>query len=97
MSERPPRSSLPPVAVNAQAVVKRFGRVAAVDRVTLSIRPAETVVLWGPNGAGKTTLLRCVLGVIPFDGTLTVCGHDVRRNGKAARRLVGYVPQEIRL
>ena len=97
MSERPPRPALPLGVVNAQTILKRFGPVTAVDRVTLSIRSAETVVLWGPNGAGKTTLLRCVLGVIPFDGTLTVCGHDVRREGKAARRLVGYVPQEIRL
>ena len=87
--------SLP--SLEAQAVVKRFGRVIAVDRVDLSIRPGETVVLWGPNGAGKTTLLRCVLGVVPCDGTITVCGHDVRRDGKAARRLMGYVPQEIRL
>ncbi len=84
-------------AIEAQAVMKRFGRIMAVEQVTLSVRPGETVVLWGPNGAGKTTLLRCVLGVIPFDGTLTVCGHDVRRDGKVARRLMGYVPQEIRL
>ncbi|MBI4227297.1 MAG: ABC transporter ATP-binding protein [Candidatus Omnitrophica bacterium] len=83
--------------VNAQAVVKRFGRVAAVDRVSVAIRPAETVVLWGPNGAGKTTLLRCLLGVIPFDGAIEVCGHDVRRDGKGARQVIGYVPQEIRL
>ena len=94
MSELPPSLSL---VVEAKAVVKCFGRVTAVDQMTLSIRRGETVVLWGPNGAGKTTLLRCVLGVIPFDGTITVCGHDVRRDGKAARRLLGYVPQEIRL
>jgi len=86
-----------PASLEARAVVKRFGRVTAVDRVDLSVRPGETVVFWGPNGAGKTTLLRCVLGVVPFDGTITVCGHDVRRDGKAARRLMGYVPQEIRL
>ncbi len=86
-----------PSSLEMQAVVKRFGRVTAVDRVDLSVRSGETVVLWGPNGAGKTTLLRCVLGVVPFDGTITVCGYDVRRNGKAARRLMGYVPQEIRL
>ena len=94
----PPSSAAPhQVAINAQAVTKRFGRVMAVDGVTLAIRPGEAAVLWGPNGAGKTTLLRCVLGVVPFTGTLTVCGHDVQRDGKAARRLMGYVPQEIRL
>jgi ABC-type multidrug transport system ATPase subunit len=86
-----------PASLEAQTLVKRFGRVTAVDHVTLSIRSGETVVLWGPNGAGKTTLLRCILGVVPFDGAITVCGHGVRRDGKAARRLMGYVPQEIRL
>ena len=93
----PPSSQAPALAVAAQAVVKRFGRVTAVDRVTLAVRPGETVVLWGPNGAGKTTLLRCLLGVIPFDGALRVCGHDIRQDGKAARRLMGYVPQQVRL
>lgn len=80
-----------------RALVKRFGRMTAVDHLTLALRPGETVVLWGPNGAGKTTVLRCVLGVVPYDGTITVRGHDVCRDGKAARRLMGYVPQEIRL
>lgn len=85
------------MTVQAQAVTKRFGRVTAVDHVGLSIQPGETVVLWGPNGAGKTTLLRCMLGVVPFEGAITVDGHDVRRAGKAARQRMGYVPQEIRL
>ena len=97
MSLQPRDPSRQPDAICAQRVEKRFGRVPAVDGVTLSVRPAEAAVLWGPNGAGKTTLLRCVLGVVPFTGTLTVCGHDVQRDGKAARRLMGYVPQEIRL
>jgi ABC-type multidrug transport system ATPase subunit len=53
--------------------------------------------LWGANGAGKTTILRCLLGVFPFDGEATALGLDVRAAGKTVRRLIGYVPQEVRL
>jgi ABC-type multidrug transport system ATPase subunit len=90
--------SAPASAVlRVEQVTKRFGRLAALQDITFEVRAGETVVLWGPNGAGKTTLLRCLLGVVPFEGTVTVLGADVRREGKRARRRVGYVPQEVRL
>lgn len=73
---------------------KRFGRFTALDGVDLSIARGESVALWGPNGAGKTTLLRCVLGQIGFKGSVRIDGIDVRRHGKSARRLLGYIPQE---
>lgn len=73
----------------------RFGRSVAVDGVTLSIPPGDSVALWGSNGAGKTTIIRCVLGLFRFEGSVSVGGLDVLRNGKSSRRLVGYVPQEI--
>lgn len=75
-------------------ITKRFGRFVAVDDVSLKIAPGEAVALWGPNGAGKSTLIRCLLGLLPFGGQASVAGLDVRRNGKAARRLIGYLPQE---
>ena len=75
-------------------LTKKFGRTLAVDDVTLSIRAGEVVALWGPNGAGKSTLVRCLLGLLPFGGRAAIAGVDVKRRGKAARRLVGYVPQE---
>jgi ABC-type multidrug transport system ATPase subunit len=66
----------------------------ALDQVSFDIQPGEAVALWGANGAGKTTALRCLLGLLPFEGRLTVNRVDVRKDGKAARAAIGYVPQE---
>jgi ABC-type multidrug transport system ATPase subunit len=74
---------------------KRFGQTAAVDGVSLEIPAGDAVALWGSNGAGKTTIIRCVLGLLRFKGQIEVAGRDVRRHGKRARSLIGYVPQEL--
>jgi ABC-type multidrug transport system ATPase subunit len=76
-------------------VTRRFGKVAAVDRVTLDVAPGRSLALWGTNGAGKTTLIRCVLGLLRFSGAITVGGSDVARDGKRTRMRIGYVPQEL--
>ena len=83
--------------VEVQGLTKRFGRLRAVDRVSFTIRPGESVALWGRNGAGKTTALRCLMGVIPCQGDVRLAGHDVARGGRAARARVGFVPQELGL
>ncbi len=80
--------------IRIEGVRKRFGRFHALGGVDLGIEPGEAVALWGPNGAGKTTLLRCVLGLHSFTGRITIDSLDVRRRGKAARRRLGYIPQE---
>jgi ABC-type multidrug transport system ATPase subunit len=89
-------SSAAPALV-VRDLVKRFGEKTAIDHVTFHVKAGETVVLWGPNGAGKTTLLRCILGLIQFEGAITVLGCDALREGKAARGLIGFVPQELGL
>lgn len=81
--------------IRVEHVTKRFGRHAAVEDVSLELEPGDSVALWGANGAGKTTLIRCVLGLHRFRGSISIAGHDVRRDGKQARMLVGYVPQEL--
>jgi ABC-type multidrug transport system ATPase subunit len=81
--------------IRIREVTKRFGRFEAVSGVSLDIPAGDSVALWGPNGAGKTTLIRCALGLLRFRGDITVGGHDVRREGKRSRLLVGYVPQEL--
>ena len=78
----------------AKNLTKRYGKITALNQVSFTIEPGESVALWGSNGAGKTTTLRCLLGVQGFEGELTVNGIDVRQYGKAARAAIGYVPQE---
>jgi nitrous oxidase accessory protein len=80
--------------ITAERLTKRYGAAYALDQVSFDIQPGEAVALWGANGAGKTTALRCLLGLLPFEGRLTVNGVDVRKAGKSARAAIGYVPQE---
>lgn len=81
----------------ADNLTKRFGALVAVNGVSFQVRRSEVVALWGPNGAGKTTILRCLLGLLSFEGTAIIGGHDVRRESKEVRRLVGSLPQDVRL
>jgi len=81
--------------IEAKGLTKRFGRVTAVNNISFGVREGEAVALWGANGAGKTTVLHCILSLLPFEGGITVSGMDVRRQGKAVRSLVGFVPQEL--
>jgi ABC-type multidrug transport system ATPase subunit len=74
---------------------KRFGGLIAVDDLSFSVAKGEAVALWGANGAGKTTAVRCLLHLTPFQGQVIVAGMDVKKEGKAVRRLVGFVPQEL--
>lgn len=70
----------------------------ALNGVSLDIRDGEILALLGPNGAGKTTLISTICGIVqPTSGRVTVAGHDTVRDYKAARRLIGLVPQEIAL
>ena len=74
---------------------KTYGKFVAVDDLTLAVAPQEAVALWGVNGAGKTTVIKCLLGLLRYSGQIQVDGCDVRKQGRAARRLIGYVPQEL--
>jgi ABC-2 type transport system ATP-binding protein len=68
----------------------------ALKSVSLDIRRGEIFALLGPNGAGKTTLIGISCGLVtPSGGSVTVDGHDVVRDFRAARALVGLVPQEL--
>jgi ABC-2 type transport system ATP-binding protein len=68
----------------------------ALKDVSLDIRHGEIFALLGPNGAGKTTLINVVCGiVIPSAGTVTVDGHDIVKDYRAARSRIGLVPQEL--
>lgn len=83
--------------VSVDNVVKRYGDVTAVDGVSFAVG-AEIVGLLGSNGAGKSTLLKMVVGLLRSDeGKLRIGGHDVRVEPHEARRLVGYLPEDLEL
>jgi ABC-2 type transport system ATP-binding protein len=68
----------------------------ALKDVSLDIRHGEIFALLGPNGAGKTTLINVVCGIVmPTAGTVAVGGHDIVKDYRAARSLIGLVPQEL--
>ncbi|MHC4217736.1 MAG: ABC transporter ATP-binding protein [Planctomycetota bacterium] len=76
-------------------LTKSYGRLVAVDDVSFELPAGEALALWGPNGAGKTTIIRSILGLLRYRGRISVAGQDVARTGKACRRAIGYVPQEL--
>ncbi len=68
----------------------------ALNGINLDIRRGEIFALLGPNGAGKTTLISIICGIVtPGGGTVSVDGHDILRDYRAARSLIGLVPQEL--
>jgi ABC-2 type transport system ATP-binding protein len=68
----------------------------ALKHINLDIRRSEIFALLGPNGAGKTTLISIVCGIVNASaGSVTVGGHDIQRDYRAARSLIGLVPQEL--
>jgi len=73
-------------------VHKRYGQYHALKGLTLDV-PAGTVGLLGQNGAGKSTLMKVLLGLLPFEGTATVLGYDVRTQETQIRARVGYMPE----
>lgn len=68
----------------------------ALKDINLEIKKGEIIALLGPNGAGKTTLISVVCGIVnPSSGKVTIDGHDIIKDYKAARSIVGLVPQEL--
>ncbi|RME16230.1 MAG: ABC transporter ATP-binding protein [Alphaproteobacteria bacterium] len=83
--------------VSIEGLKKTYaGGFEALKGIDLEIEEGEVLALLGPNGAGKTTLISIVCGIaMPSAGRVTVGGHDVVRDFRAARNLIGLVPQEL--
>ncbi|WP_082666058.1 ABC transporter ATP-binding protein [Aureimonas sp. AU4] len=83
--------------LSIQQLSKSYAKGRRVlDDVDLDIRRGEIFALLGPNGAGKTTLISIVCGIVnPGEGRVLVDGHDIVRDYRAARSLIGLVPQEL--
>jgi ABC-2 type transport system ATP-binding protein len=83
-------------AIQITQVEKHYQSLKALDGVSLEIRQGEFFGLLGPNGAGKTTLISIIAGLIrPDGGTVKIHGHDVVKDFRAARTMLGVVPQEL--
>lgn len=82
----------------AETLVKRFGPVAAVDGVSLTVSAGEVVGLLGPNGAGKTTTLRMLAGILtPDRGRVAIGGLDIHDHPLDAKRRVGFLSGDTQL
>ena len=83
-------------AIQISNVEKRYKSLQALGGVSLTIEEGEFFGLLGPNGAGKTTLISIIAGLIrPDAGKVSIHGHDVTGDFRAARRKLGVVPQEL--
>ena len=77
---------------------KHYKGFAAVKDLSFSVAPGQILGLVGPNGAGKTTTLRALCGIVPpTSGQLSIAGHDIVKDPIAAKRNLGYIPDDPRL
>src|SRR3989449_4062949 len=96
-SVSPPPAADDPV-IRCLGLPRRFGALAAVDHLDLSVARGEIFALVGPDGAGKTTLIRMLCGALtPTEGTAVVIGADVARDPEAVKARIGYMPQRFSL
>jgi len=85
-------------AIECRELSKSYGKVAALDRLTLAVEPGEAVGYLGPNGAGKTTTIRLLLGLIrATGGSASLFGVDAQADPVAAHRRLAFVPGEAAL
>ena len=84
--------------LDIQKLTKKFGSLTAVDQLDMQIFPGDAVAFIGQNGAGKSTTMRTIAGMSrPDSGTVTICGEDMATKPLAARKHLGYVPQDMAL
>jgi len=88
---------IPQPIVSVNDLVKTYASgFRALEKINLEIRRGEIFALLGPNGAGKTTLINIICGIVnPTEGTVLADGHDIVSEYRAARSLIGLVPQEL--
>ena len=87
-----------PEVVRVRELTRTFGDFTAVDRVTFDVAEGQIFGFLGPNGAGKTTTIRMLIGLLPpTAGEGRVAGLDIRTEGEAIRRVIGYMSQKFSL
>jgi ABC-2 type transport system ATP-binding protein len=86
------------VAISAEHLVRRFGKVTAVDGVSFQVQKGEIFGFLGPNGSGKTTVIKMLTGLLPLSGgSAQVEGLDVRTHPEEVRERIGYMSQKFSL
>jgi ABC-2 type transport system ATP-binding protein len=97
-AERAAQRAKQPVVLSISNLVKKFGSTTAVDGIDLEVRQGSFYGIVGPNGAGKTTTLSMVTGLLrPDAGTITVNGLDVWADPAEAKKIIGVLPDRLRL
>jgi ABC-2 type transport system ATP-binding protein len=80
--------------LTVNTLTKNFGQIQAVNGVSFTVEKGEVLGFLGPNGAGKSTTMRMITGFIPpTSGTAVICGHDILNDPVAAKRCIGYLPE----
>ncbi|MGD9895594.1 MAG: ABC transporter ATP-binding protein [Candidatus Methylacidiphilaceae bacterium] len=84
--------------ISVESLTKDYAGFRAVQGISFSVQKGEIVGFLGPNGAGKTTTMRILAGYLPpTSGTVAVAGHDIVADSLAARRHLGYMPENVPL
>ena len=88
---------MPDPIISVQGLTKTYASgFQALKGIDLEVEKGEILALLGPNGAGKTTLISIICGIVnPSEGRVLVDGHDIVRNYRESRRIIGLVPQEL--
>ncbi len=80
--------------IGVRNLVKQYGDTRAVDGVSFTAQPGEITAYLGPNGAGKSTTVKMIVGLLrPTEGQVLICGHDMAVDPLAAKKCLGYVPE----
>ena len=77
--------------LKVEGVTKRYGKTLANDDISFSVEDGQIAVLMGPNGAGKSTIIKCIVGLLRFQGKITLNGYD--NKSVEAKAQIGYIPE----
>lgn len=82
--------------IEVNELTKTFGKFAAVNGVSFTVREGETFALLGPNGSGKSTILKCLAGLsTATSGKIHIAGFDSRTQSREARGMLSFLPQRV--
>src|SRR5688572_24100244 len=89
---------MPNWSVEVEHLTRHFGSFVAVDQISFRVREGQIFGFLGPNGAGKSTTIRMLTGILaPTSGTGRVAGHDIIRERRQIKQVIGYMSQKFSL